>query len=286
MQYEFLQKSMPFEGCSSNYEDANIVLIGAGYDGTSSYRPGSRFAPAAIRAEALYSQENYSPYFDIELEEKRIYDAGNLELPFGNKEAALKRIRGAAEILFKDGKQPLFLGGEHLITFPVIQAAIQKYPDLHILQIDAHLDLMNELFGEKLSHGTVMRRCAELLASPKRIYQIAIRSGSKEEFLFAKKNTRLYRFSTKDFLLDIENLYNKPIYLTLDLDAFDPSLIPGTGTPEAGGIFFQEYIDLLGSVKPLNIVGCDVVELAPKIDSAGTSTIVAAKIVRELMAVL
>ncbi len=285
MRQRNLLKRTPYEGCIANFENAGIVLIGAGYDGTSSYRPGSRFAPAAIRAETLYSQEDYSPYFQRDIQEKMIHDAGDLDLPFGNKSLALEMIYEAATEIFSRGKKPCFIGGEHLISLPIIKAAHKHYPDLHIVQIDAHLDLADELFGEPLSHGTVMRRAYDLVGD-KKIFQAGIRSGSKEEFQFAEKHTHLFPFDTSDFIAQIDTLKNIPVYLTLDLDVFDPSLLPGTGTPEAGGIFFQEYITLLKALEGLHIIGCDMVELAPQIDPTNASTIVAAKALRELLMIL
>ncbi len=286
MKSDHLLTGTPYEGCTAGYDEAEIVLIGAGYDGTASYRPGSRFAPAAIRSETLLAQENYSPYFRKDLTEKAIHDAGDLDLPIGNKEVALQQIHRAAEALFDDGKKPCFIGGEHLITLPVFQAAAKKYPNLHIVQLDAHLDLMDELFGDRLSHGTVLRRISELLGDAKRIWQVGIRSGSQEEFKFAEEHTQLFPFETAEFIQQIHHLKDVPIYLTLDVDVFDPSLVPGTGTPEAGGIFFPEYIDFLKAVQSLSIIGCDMVELAPRIDPTGVSTIVAAKVLRELLLIL
>ncbi len=273
----------PFEGCTASYEAARIVLVGAGYDGTSSYRPGSRFAPLAIRSEALYSQENYSPYFQRDLSEFPIHDLGDLDLPFGEKGQALQDIEETARRLFDDQKVPVFIGGEHLITLPVVQAALHRYPDLVVVQLDAHLDLMDELFGERISHGTVMRRILDLLKDGQRLFQVGIRSGSKEEFEFAHATTQLFPFSTHEFLKHLYLLKDKPVYLSVDLDVFDPSLIPGTGTPEAGGIFFPEFMNCLKALMQFNLVALDMVELAPKIDPTGNSTIHAAKILRELL---
>jgi len=286
MRNDHLLERTPYEGCVADFENADIVLAGAGYDGTSSYRAGSRFAPLAIRSETFYSQEDYSPYFRRDLKEKAIHDAGDIDIPFGNKELALELIGQTAEDIFKAGKKPCFIGGEHLITLPVVRAAFEAYPDLRIIQLDAHLDLMDELFGDVYSHGTVIRRCYDIIGDGRRIFQVGIRSGSKEEFEFAESHTRLYPFSTREFLKDIPELKDVPVYLTLDLDVFDPSLIPGTGTPEAGGIFFQEYIELLKALEGLNFIGCDVVELSPKIDPSGASTVVAAKILRELLMII
>ncbi|RMI08866.1 MAG: agmatinase [Calditrichaeota bacterium] len=286
MRPDFLLPRPPYEGCVADLESADIVLVGAGYDGTASYRPGSRFAPIAIRSETLYAQENYSPYFQRDLTDKAIHDLGDIDLPAGNKTLALERIHRTARWLFDSGKRPVVIGGEHLITLPVVEAALSCYPELHLVQVDAHLDLMDELFGDRLSHGTVMRRIYERLGEPGRIYQVGIRSGSREEYQFAEGHTRLFPFTTREFIARVDQLRGKPVYLSLDVDVFDPSLIPGTGTPEAGGIFFPEFIDLLRALEPLNIVAADLVELAPQLDPTNVSTIVASKVLRELLIML
>lgn len=276
----------PYEGCFSNADEAGIVLFGAGFDGTSSYRAGSRFAPAAIRTETLYSQENYSPYFRKDLSEKAIHDAGDLDLPFGNRDNALAMIEQTTKQIVQAGKKPCMIGGEHLVTLAAVKAILPAYPELCIVQIDAHLDLMDILFGETLSHGTVMRRCHDLIGEKGRIFQGAIRSGSAEEYAFAEAHTRLFQFDCQELITALPELKGRPVYLTIDLDGFDPSLIPGTGTPEAGGIFFGEYIEFLRAANELDIVGCDLVELAPRIDPTNNSTIIASKILRELLIIL
>ena len=278
MKPDYILSRQPFEGCTASFGDAEIVLFGAGYDGTSSYRPGSRFAPTAIRAETLYSQENYSPYFQKDLTDLPLHD-------FGDKELTLRRIRETAGVLLKAGKKPFAIGGEHLISLPFIEAALEKYPDLRVVQFDAHLDLMDELFGERISHGTVMRRVHDLLGDG-RIFQAAVRSGSREEYQFAASHTRLFQFNVDGFAEIAAELSGFPVYLTIDLDAFDPALLPGTGTPEAGGIFFPEFIRFLKALLPLNIIGGDMVELSPQIDPTHTSTIVAAKALREILIVM
>jgi len=275
-----------FEGCEASFEEATVILFGAGFDGTTSYRPGSRFAPLAIRAETLYSQENYSPYFQMDLTEKKIHDLGDIDLPIGNKDKALQLIRETTDYLIRNGKKPFMIGGEHLVTLPAVSAILNKFPDLRILQLDAHLDLMDELFGDTLSHGTVMRRIAEQMPEKERIFQVGIRSGSREEFDFARLETRLFPFTTEKFLQEVHLIGNHPVYLSIDVDVFDPSLIPGTGTPEAGGIFFPEFIEFLKGIRHLNIVGGDLVELSPYIDPTHTSTIVTAKILREILLII
>jgi agmatinase len=286
MRPDLIKKGTTYEGCTATFEEADIVLYGAGFDSTSSFRPGSRFAPSAIRSETYFAQEDYSPYLDRDLTQQRIHDLGDVEVVLGNTTETLDRIEKVSEYLVSHDKKPVCLGGEHLITLPAIKPIIKKYPDLHIIQLDAHLDMMDELFGEKLSHGTVMKRVYDILGESCKIYQVGIRSGSKEEYAFARKISHLYEFNTLEFGQNLHELKGKPIYLTLDLDVFDPSLISGTGTPEAGGIFFQEFIDLVKKLDEMNIVAADMVELSPQIDPTHLSSIVASKILRELLLIL
>ena len=283
---DLIKRGKNYEGCTATFEEAKIILYGAGFDGTSSFRPGSRFAPLAIRSETYFAQEDYSPYFDRDLTQHAVHDLGDVDVVFGNTIKTMERIETVSENLVSYNKKPVCLGGEHLVSLPAIKPLIKKYPNLHIIQMDAHLDLMDELFGNKYSHGSVMRRIHDILGDSGQIYQVGIRSGSKAEYEFARQNTRLFEFNTLEFLKNIHELNNKPIYLTLDLDLFDPSLISGTGTPEAGGIFFQEYIDVLKKLDKLNIVGADVVELSPQIDPTHVSSIVASKILRELLLII
>ena len=279
-------KNGHYEGCISTYEDAEVILFGAGFDGTSTYRPGSRFAPMALRSETLLAQEDYSPYFDLDLKDKKIHDLGDVEVVFGDTSETLARIEKISTFIVNDGKKLVCIGGEHLVTLPVVKPLLNNYPDLQIIQLDAHLDLMDELFGDRYSHGTVMRRIFDLMKQPFRIYQVGVRSGHQDEYTFAKSNTKLFPFNSDTFLKNLDALSDKPVYLTIDLDVFDPSLIPGTGTPEAGGIFFQEFISILKRIKNINIVGADMVELSPQIDPTNTSTIVASKILRELLLIV
>ena len=145
-----------FIGCDSSYRAASIVLYGAPYDSTTSYRPGARFGPAAIRHES-YGLETYSPYQNADLTDFDIFDSGDLELCFGSSESALADIEARAEEILQDGKFPLLLGGEHLVTLGAVRAAVKKYPDLHIVHFDAHADLRDDYLGAKLSHACVLR---------------------------------------------------------------------------------------------------------------------------------
>ena len=270
-----------FIGCDREYEDSDIVLFGAPFDGTTSYRPGTRFASAAIRNES-YGIETYSPYLDKDLTDIRVFDAGDLEFGFGNTERVLKTIEEMTEKILSDGKKPLMIGGEHLVTLGSVRAALTKYPELHMLHFDAHTDLREDYLGEPLSHASVMKRCWDLIGDGK-IYQFGIRSGEREEFLWAKEHTFLQKFNLDHLEEAIEALKGKPVYLTIDLDVLDPSVFPGTGTPEAGGITYMELIQALNRVFTLNIVAADMNELSPVYDQSGSSTALACKLLRELL---
>jgi len=273
-----------FIGCDKEYKDAKIVLFGAPFDGTTSFRPGTRFAGQAIRSESI-GIETYSPYQDKDLEDSYIFDGGELDLPFGNTERVLNEIEKYTEDILAHDKIPFMVGGEHLVTLGAVRAVSKKYPDLHIIHFDAHTDLRTDYLGEELSHATVLRRIWDLVGDG-RIFQYGIRSGEKYEFDFAKEHTILHKFNLETLADGIKQLQGKPVYFTLDLDVLDPSIFPGTGTPEAGGVTFSELLRAVLSLKGLNIVGCDVVELSPVYDQSGVSTAVACKIIREILLTL
>lgn len=271
---------MVFIGCEGGYDGADLVIFGAPFDGTCSYRPGSRFAGSAIRNES-YGIETYSPYLERDLTDLSVFDAGELDLPFGNTCEVLERIKEAASEIASDGKIPLMIGGEHLVTLGAVRAIVKKYPDLNIVHFDAHADLRDDYMGEKLSHATVIRRCHELIGG--KVYQFGVRSMTREEDIWARENTvqRKYDFGTLNEVFD--ELIGKPVYITIDLDVLDPSIFSGTGTPEPGGVSFADLISAVHHLKGLDIVGCDVNELAPHYDSSGVSTAVACKVIRELI---
>ena len=272
-----------FIGCDGDYESAQIVLFGAPFDSTTSFRPGARFGSSAIRHES-FGLETYSPYQDRDLSDICVFDSGDLELCFGSAGMALRDIEDRAREILSDGKKPFLLGGEHLVTLGAVRAAAEKYPDLHIVHFDAHADLRDDYLGAKLSHACVMRRCHELTGDG-RIHQFCIRSGEKAEFAFARMHTDMHKFSF-DGLKELAQTLERervPVYLTVDLDCLDPALFCGTGTPEAGGVSFMELLEAVLTISRADIVGADVNELAPMLDASGASTAAACKIVREML---
>lgn len=270
-----------FIACESSYEEAQTVLFGAPYDSTTSYRPGTRFASRAIRSES-FGLETYSPYQDKDLEDISVFDGGDLELPFGNPRKALDMIKETTKKIIDANKLPCMIGGEHLVSLGAIEAAYEKYPDLRIIHFDAHTDLRDEYLGEKLSHASVIRRAYDLVGDH-RIYQFGIRSGERTEFYWAKEHTFLNKFNFNNLELAIKECQGYPVYFTIDLDVLDPSVFPGTGTPEAGGVNFHELLDAIIKVSSLNVVAMDINELSPIYDPSGASTAIACKVLRELL---
>lgn len=273
---------LTFLGCDGEYEDSRIVVFGVPFDGTTSYRPGARFAPACMRMDSEYAIETYSPYLNKDLTDYSIFDGGDLEIPFGNTKRVLDIIEDYVERLIKDNKIACMLGGEHLVTLGAVRAYGKYYDDLHIIHFDAHPDLRDEYLGEKLSHATVMRRCWEIVGDG-RIFQYGIRSGDREELRWGREHVKTHMFDFAGIETLREKLKDKPIYLTIDLDVIDPSEFPGTGTPEAGGVTFKELLKALSHLQGLNIVGFDMVELSPPNDPTGISTALACKLLRELL---
>lgn len=272
-----------FIGCDAEYADASVVLFGAPFDSTTSFRPGARFGPAAMRHES-FGLETYSPYQDADLTDYAVFDSGDLELCFGSAEQALRDIEERAEVILRDGKLPVLLGGEHLVTLGSFRAVFRQHPDVHVIHFDAHADLRDDYLGAKLSHACVLRRCHELVGDG-RIHQFCIRSGEREEFRFAARHTDLHALTLDglDEVVDQLKASGAPVYFTIDLDCLDPSAFPGTGTPEAGGISFTQLLEAMRKVAECRIVGADVNELAPMLDASGASTATACKVLRELL---
>lgn len=272
--------------CDAEYDESKIVLFGAPFDSTTSFRPGARFGPSAIRKES-FGIESYSPYQNKDLLDYKIFDSGDLELCFGSTKKSLDDIKKRTEIILSDGKLPLLIGGEHLVTLGSVRAVYEKYPELNIIHFDAHADLRDDYLGVKLSHACVIRRCHDLIGDDK-IYQFCIRSGEREEFRFAENHTHFHAFDFNGLNESVEYLKKSdlPVYLTIDLDCLDPSEFSGTGTPEAGGIHFNDLVRAIIKVSECNIVAADINELAPMLDSSGASTAAACKVLRELLLAL
>ncbi|MCY9137480.1 agmatinase [Peribacillus frigoritolerans] len=267
------------------FEESEAVLYGMPMDWTVSFRPGSRFGPTRIR-EVSIGLEEYSPYLDRELEEVKFFDAGDIPLPFGNPQRSIDMIENFVDSLLDAGKFPMGMGGEHLVTWPVIKAMFKKYPDMAIIHMDAHTDLREDYEGEPLSHASIIRKSAELIG-PKNVYSFGIRSGLKEEFQWAKENgMHISKFEVLEPLKEIlPQLAGRPVYVTIDIDVLDPAHAPGTGTVDCGGITSKELLASIHEIarSEINVVGCDLVEVAPIYDPSEQTANTASKLIREMI---
>lgn len=274
-----------FIGCDKSYREADTVLFGAPYDSTTSFRPGTRFGPSAMRMES-FGIETYSPMQDKDLvDDTKVFDSGDLELPFGAPEPALKMIEERSAQILEDGKRPFLLGGEHLVTLGAFRAVQKKYPNVVIIHFDAHADLREDYLGNPLSHACVLRRCHDLVGDG-RIFQFGIRSGTREEFAFMKSgHVTTEPFTSTTLAKVVKSIPKKtPLYLTIDMDVLDPSEFPGTGTQEAGGFSYLQLVEDVRLIcSRLNVVALDNVELNPGLDSTGRSTALACKFLRECL---
>lgn len=282
---EFPLLDLRFMNCSAEYHAAVGILFGAPFDGTASFRPGARFGPAAMRRDSI-GLETYSPYQNLEMAEDKIRDIGDLELPMGGSVEALERVAATVRQILLDEKIPIMLGGEHLVTLPAVAACHICHQDLCVLHFDAHADLRDDYLGERMSHATVMRRIWDIVGDG-HIWQFGIRSGTCEEFAFARDgHVNMHSFDLEGIEQAVQEIGDRPVYLTIDLDVMDPSIFSGTGTPEPGGVAFLTLLRALLQLRGLNIIGADLVELAPHYDASGVSTAVALKILRELLIML
>ncbi len=274
-----------FIAAKADLEEARAVIYGMPMDWTASFRPGSRFGPRRIREVSLVLEE-YSPHLGRELGEVPFYDAGDIPLPFGNPGRSLEKIgRFVAEVLQRD-KMPIGLGGEHLVTWPVVREVYKHFPDLAVIHMDANADLRTEYEGETLSHATPLRKIAELIG-PENVIQLGIRSGTREEFEYAASSgIRFHPFEVlKPLVEELPALAGRPVYVTVDIDVLDPAFAPGTGTPEPAGITSRELMESLHAIarSEVKVVGADLVEVAPAYDPTDQTAVAAAKMVREML---
>ncbi|MDQ0214185.1 agmatinase [Oikeobacillus pervagus] len=285
MRFDEAYSGKVFIGSCPNYGESEVVLYGMPMDWTVSYRPGSRFGPGRIR-EVSIGLEEYSPYLDRELKEIKYFDAGDIPLPFGNAQRSLDMIEAFVDKLLNDGKFPLGMGGEHLVSWPVMKSVYKKYPDLAVIHMDAHTDLRTEYEGEPLSHSTPIRKVAELIG-PENVYSFGIRSGMKEEFQWAKENgMHISKFEVLEPLKEIlPKLMNRPVYVTIDIDVLDPAHAPGTGTVDAGGITSKELLASIHEIarSEVQVIGADLVEVAPVYDASEQTANTASKLIREML---
>jgi agmatinase len=243
----------------SEYQAAKAVVIPAPYEATTTYGKGTKNGPAAVLA-ASQQVELYDHELGFEPYEIGVASMPALKLNINNYR---EKVFSSVAKVVKDEKFPILIGGEHSLTYGAVKACAEKYKDLSVLQIDAHADLRDVYYGSKWNHGCIMRRILEICP----VVQIGIRSISAEEIEFAKVERQIGRIhwaEDKEMPEKIMAQLSNNIYISIDTDGYDPSVIPGTGTPEPGGLGWYEVLDILKTVfKNKNVVGCDVMELSP-----------------------
>ncbi|WLD93208.1 agmatinase [Alkalihalobacillus sp. AL-G] len=285
MRFEEAYSGNVFIKSHPSIEESKAVIYGVPMDWTVSFRPGSRFGPARIREVSL-GLEEYSPYLDRVLEDVNYYDAGDIPLPFGNPQKSIDMIEEYVTKILDAGKFPLGIGGEHLVSWPIFKALHKKYDDFAIIHIDAHADLREEYEGEPLSHSTPIRKACELIG-PENVYSFGIRSGMQEEFQYAKESgMHMTKFDVAEPLKKtLPKIKGRNVYVTIDIDVLDPAHAPGTGTAEAGGITSKELLEAIHLIanSNVNVIGADLVEVAPIYDPTEQTPIAASKFIREML---
>ena len=270
---------MPRFFCSTEaVTPGGFALFGAPLDITTCFRHGTNLGPASIRdiSEGL---EDYDPISRRSLEDRAFADLGDLDMS-GALEDSHAAITEFVEGLLAKSARPFMLGGEHSVTPAAVRAMTRTYPDLVVIQFDAHADLRQSYEGNDWSHACAMRRSLDFIAQDA-LFQCGIRSGTREEFEEMERQNYARDLNSLPALA--KTLKDRPVYITVDLDVLDPSILPGTGTPEPGGWTFQQLDSALRILDGVRLVGADVTELAPDLDPTGVSSVVAAKIVRTLL---
>ncbi|PJA51713.1 MAG: agmatinase [Candidatus Marinimicrobia bacterium CG_4_9_14_3_um_filter_48_9] len=280
MSYQVQPSTLRFLWADTPAAEADIIIVGFPFDGTTSYRAGTRFGPNALR-EGSWTLEVYSPHLDRSLTGMKIADVGDLPLPPTGSERVTQMIYEYCSTQMNAGKKLAGIGGEHSVSYGLIKACFDKYPDLQVFHFDAHADLREDWMGERWSHASIIKRVLDFLP-PNRLTQYGIRSGTQDEFTWMRANNTLVE--NRDELIHRMKNANAPIFITFDLDFYDPAYFPGTGTPEPGGGSPHEIFSIFNEIKnDINLVGFDALELAPQFDSSNVSGVLAAKTLRELL---
>ncbi|KAM3921256.1 agmatinase, mitochondrial-like isoform 1-T1 [Leptodactylus fuscus] len=257
----------------------------------------TRFGPRHIRAESsmvrCYNTTTRAAPFDSLM----VADIGDVNVNLYNLKDSCRRIREAYQKIMAAGCIPLTMGGDHTITYPILQAVAEKHGPVGLIHVDAHTDTDEEALGEKIYHGTPFKRCVdEGLLDCKRVVQIGIRGSSytpdtydfwKEQGFRVVPAEDCWYKSLAPLMSEVrQQMGDKPVYLSFDIDGIDPAFAPGTGTPEVGGLTTHQALEIVRGNRGLNLVGCDLVEVAPVYDQSGTTALTAANLLFEMLCAL
>jgi agmatinase len=263
---------------------ARIALYGIPFEGRVNQRKGAFLGPGEIR-RASDLLETYVPALDADLADLGLADAGDLAVPDAEPGPALAAIRADLAAVLDPAQRWVFLGGDHTVTAPIVDVALDRFPDLRVVQFDAHPDLRQEFLGERWNYAAAMTRVLDRLPAD-RLYQIGLRTGDREEWV-PPRGTRVFpgwAGSAADAARTaVEEVGPHPLYVTLDIDVLDPSVAPGTGSPEPGGMTLPDLLAALRTLGRARVIGFDLVEVSPPWDASGRTGVTAAAIVREVL---
>ena len=275
----------------------DACFVGVPFDIGTSNRSGARFGPRNIRAESAlirpYNMATRAAPFDS----LQVADIGDVAINTFNLAASIAIIEKAYDAIVADGCRPLTLGGDHTIVLPILRALHRKYGPLGVIHVDAHADVNDLMFGEKIAHGTPFRRIAEEgLVDGKRVAQIGLRASgyTAEDFDWPREQgfrvvqaEECWYTSLTPLMAEIRSEIGEgPVYISFDIDGLDPAFAPGTGTPEIGGLTVMQGMEIIRGCRGLDVVGCDLVEVAPPYDLNGNTSLTAANLLFEMLCVL
>lgn len=273
---------MTFDFVRSALGDAAVAIVGMPLDRSSSFIPGTRFGPEVARIGSV-NIESFSPYLKSDAARLPVCDCGDLSFGSVQPEAVFEEIRQAVRGHLRAGRRVLAVGGEHSITPAIVAELVRDYSDLCVIQFDAHSDLRDEFLGDRWSHATAIRRVLDLVPRS-RVFQLGIRSFSRAEEM---TETNLFPFAVLEPVEAVRReIGNRPVYLTLDVDVLDPSVLPDVQTPQPGGVSYHELVRALTALSTLNVVGADVVEFCPRGPHPTAGAPVVAELVREMAIII
>ena len=273
---------MKFDFAVSPLHEARVAIVGLPLDRSSSFIPGTRFGPDAARIGSA-NIESFSPYLKRDAAELAICDDGNVGLSFATPQTPLDEIRGAVGGHYDAGRKLISVGGEHTVTPAVISELAGRYPDLCVIQFDAHSDLRGDFLGEKWAHATAIARTLDYVPRAN-VFQLGIRSFWRGEEM---EQAGVFPFDVLAPMPTVcAEIGTRPIYVTLDVDVLDPSVLPDVQTPQPGGVGYRELVSALAELSGRNVIGADVVEFCPRGPHPSAGAPLVAELVRELAIIL
>ena len=275
----------------------DACFVGVPMDIGASNRAGSRLGPRQIRAESVMLRPYNMATGAAPFEAMQVADIGDVPINTFDLKKSVEIIRTFYDNILRSDVIPLTLGGDHTLTYPILQAMAKKYGPVALIHVDAHADVNDEMFGEKIAHGTPFRRAYEAgCLQNDKVFQIGLRGTgySPEDFNWGRSKgwtviqaEECWHKSLSPLMEQVRTVVgNAPVYLSYDIDSLDPAFAPGTGTQEIGGLTIWQALEIIRGCAGLNLVGCDLVEVSPPYDTTGTTALVGSNLLYEMLCVL